>query len=84
VTPIRALPAINKSNPKDALYPEVSGSVETEKVPFAVYFFVSALTGDGVKLLFQEAARIADPSRIGTDQGQPQPEGLGEGEGDSS
>jgi signal recognition particle receptor subunit beta len=52
VVPIRAVLAINKSDPKDALYPEVSGSVETKKAPFAVYFFVSALTGDGVKLLF--------------------------------
>jgi hypothetical protein len=84
VAPIRAVLAINKSDPKDVLYPEVSGWVENYKAPFVMYFFVSVLTVDDVKLRFREVARIADSSRIETDSGQPQPEGLGEGQGDSS
>jgi hypothetical protein len=84
VAPITAVIAINKSDPKDALFLDVSGWVENHKAPFTVYFFESVLTGDGVKLLFQEVDRIADPSRIETDNGQPQPEGLGEGQGVSS
>jgi 50S ribosomal subunit-associated GTPase HflX len=69
VAPIRAVLAINKSDPKDALYREMSGWVKAQKALFAVYFFVSALIGDGVKLLFREVAQIADSSRIETDNG---------------
>jgi hypothetical protein len=56
--------------------------MESHKASFTVYFFVSALTNDGVKLLFQEVARIADSSRLRTDNEQPQREVLGEGQGD--
>jgi hypothetical protein len=84
MAPIRAMLAINNSDPKDALCPEVSGWVESHTAPLAMSFFVLALTGDGVKLAFENVARIADASRMGTHNGRPQPERVGERQGESS
>jgi small GTP-binding protein len=57
---VQAVLAVNKTDVKDPLDPQISSAVETHRAKFAACFFVSALTGDGVKQLFREVARVAD------------------------
>jgi small GTP-binding protein len=70
--PVRALLAVNKTDLRDPLCPEISPLVDSHRRLFAACFFVSALTGDNVEHLFREVARLASRARSGTEG-----EGLG-------
>jgi small GTP-binding protein len=65
--PGNAVLAVNKTDMKDPLDEQISAAVETHRVMFSACFFVSALTGDGVKQLFREVARISDIDENVTD-----------------
>jgi small GTP-binding protein len=65
--PVQAVLAVNKIDLIDPLSPEISRLVETQKRGFSSCFFVSAATGDNVKHLFMEVARLAARARSGTD-----------------
>jgi small GTP-binding protein len=63
--PVQAVLAVNKTDMRDPLDSEISEFVERNRAKFASCLFVSALTGDGVKQLFREAAKIAEDGIAG-------------------
>jgi small GTP-binding protein len=65
--PVRAVLAINKTDLKDPLSPDLLPLYEHYKGSFVASFFVSALTGDNVEHLFRHVARIAARARCDTD-----------------